>query len=567
MKWNLSLAAAAAVLLMPGISRAGDTWSAPFAGVRLLKRTTSSPRALKIYALEVDLTNPRVSLRSTKSGERKKTPGNFAKAVGAAAAINGDFFEYTNYNTIGMSAGDGESWGIADGTSMANFIFGSGGRAEIHRQSEVVAFDPSWMKGVVSGFPDIVREGQTISSYPDGDPGHCGGLHPRTGVGLSQDKKTLWMVVVDGRLTASQGVKCSELGDILRGLGAYSAINLDGGGSSAMVLKNSSGSYSAVNTPSDGSQRVVANHLSVIVSDAAVTTATLRGAVFDAADSSMATRLPGATVQVSGGTSASAAVDENGNFKFDLPLGTYTLTASKPGYASNSHERTLSALGETVWGSLGLTQLGSLTVTVTAAAGGAPLAGASVSIAGGASGTADALGRVGFSDLTPGSYAVSARLSGYEDGSGTAAVSSGQAASLAIALANVVSDRDGDGVPDESDNCPDTANPDQADADGDGIGDACDAISPDPEADAGPEPEADAEQGPVDAGGGGEADVPSEPDAGGGAQSGNAAQWTLESGGCGASGVSSAGGALGGLIVLCGRSWLGRSVRRRGRPE
>lgn len=38
----------------------------------------------------------------------------------------------------------------------------------------------------------------------------------------------------------------------------------------------------------------------------------------------------------------------------------------------------------------------------------------------------------------------------------------------------VVPDADGDGVPDSTDNCPDDANPDQADLDGDGIGDACD---------------------------------------------------------------------------------------------
>jgi len=43
----------------------------------------------------------------------------------------------------------------------------------------------------------------------------------------------------------------------------------------------------------------------------------------------------------------------------------------------------------------------------------------------------------------------------------------------------VMSDADGDGVPDDVDNCPATANADQADADGDGIGDACDSCNAD----------------------------------------------------------------------------------------
>ena len=41
-----------------------------------------------------------------------------------------------------------------------------------------------------------------------------------------------------------------------------------------------------------------------------------------------------------------------------------------------------------------------------------------------------------------------------------------------------VVDLDADGIPDDSDNCPFVANPDQADSDGDGFGDACDFVVP-----------------------------------------------------------------------------------------
>jgi len=43
-----------------------------------------------------------------------------------------------------------------------------------------------------------------------------------------------------------------------------------------------------------------------------------------------------------------------------------------------------------------------------------------------------------------------------------------------VAVGAKYTDRDGDGVPDDTDNCPDTVNPDQSDADADGVGDACD---------------------------------------------------------------------------------------------
>lgn len=58
-------------------------------------------------------------------------------------------------------------------------------------------------------------------------------------------------------------------------------------------------------------------------------------------------------------------------------------------------------------------------------------------------------------------------------------------------------DRDGDGVPNADDNCPDTPNPNQADTDGNGLGDECDfgpclsPLEPDPMPVAQPDPEPD----------------------------------------------------------------------------
>ena len=403
---------------LPAPAWAGDTWSAPYAGIRQLKRTASTPRALRIYALEVDLSNPRISLRSTASSERKKTPGNFAKAVGAHAAINGDFFDYTYYNTNGMSAGNGASWGIADGASMATFAFGNG-RAEIYPQADVVAFDKSWMLGAVSGFPDIVRSGQVVSQYAY-EPGHCTGLHPRSGIGLSQDKKKLYMVVVDGRSTSSKGVKCSELGQIMKDLGAYSAINLDGGGSSSLVVKSGS-SFPAINSPSDGSQRVVANHLAVVVSDsAAVTTGGIR---VIAIDDETEVPLSGATIALSGAANAQiTGADGSTTFTGLAPgSGIYTATAVLAGYETATRAGGSVGAGDTWPFTLRLKRIpGGMKVVSRDKDTAEALPGTSVTLQGPTANygpqLTDALGETFFTDLRPGSgaYTATAMRAGYE---------------------------------------------------------------------------------------------------------------------------------------------------------
>ena len=72
----------------------------------------------------------------------------------------------------------------------------------------------------------------------------------RTGVGVSADGKRVFLVVVDtgGSYT---GVSTPNLAKILQALGAYDAMNLDGGGSSTMFVKGQ-GDNGRVNFPSGG---------------------------------------------------------------------------------------------------------------------------------------------------------------------------------------------------------------------------------------------------------------------------------------------------------------------------
>jgi hypothetical protein len=81
--------------------------------------------------------------------------------------------------------------------------------------------------------------------------------NPRTAIGLTADGRIV-LVVVDGRQSSSVGMSLAELASFFQRLGVESAMNLDGGGSSAMVIRGR-----VVNHPSDGFERSVTNALLV----------------------------------------------------------------------------------------------------------------------------------------------------------------------------------------------------------------------------------------------------------------------------------------------------------------
>jgi exopolysaccharide biosynthesis protein len=83
--------------------------------------------------------------------------------------------------------------------------------------------------------------------------------HPRTMIG--EDGSSLWLVTVDGRQPAlSLGMSFTELQELARRLGLRSALNLDGGGSTTMVVAGT-----VVNHPSDpGGPRTVSDAIVVL---------------------------------------------------------------------------------------------------------------------------------------------------------------------------------------------------------------------------------------------------------------------------------------------------------------
>jgi exopolysaccharide biosynthesis protein len=217
--------------------------------------------ALDAHVTRIDLTQADVRVRATNEDERGLTVSEFARQREAIVAINGDYFN-EQMQPIGVSVGACDVWseGVKITRNQGLVAFGDG-RAEIQANTQKVA---DWMRGAVSGWPMLIRDCEVIADLPGSDH-FTRAPHPRTAVGLSRNGKTAYFVVTDGRREGVPGLTLPELAAFMREeLGVCRAMNLDGGGSSAMWVRDA-----IVNVPSDGKERKVANHLAIVAADAA----------------------------------------------------------------------------------------------------------------------------------------------------------------------------------------------------------------------------------------------------------------------------------------------------------
>lgn len=239
-----------------------DTWSEPNPGLRYLRRTLESP-PLSIHAVVVDLRAEGVRVVATPQASRWATVSDFAREQRAAVAINGGFWGVWQRPT-GITAGGGSLWsGSEPDPEFGHFGIRSDGRAVVHGPGEGEdARSLARLTDSVSGRPLLVVGGELATDSLDVFAS-ANQRQPRTAAGVSRDGRTVFLVVADGRQSHSRGLTLYQLARVMIELGAHRAINLDGGGSSALFVKG----RGVINRPSDGTERPVANHLAIVRSE------------------------------------------------------------------------------------------------------------------------------------------------------------------------------------------------------------------------------------------------------------------------------------------------------------
>ncbi|MCO5165657.1 MAG: phosphodiester glycosidase family protein [Planctomycetes bacterium] len=183
--------------------------------------------------LDVDLAAPGVVVKPIVS-QGCATPSALGRRAGAVAAINGGFFD-GSCASVSLAKVDGAVW-ATNARDRSALGFDARGRASI----ALVAAGQDWPQAthalgglgrLLDGGAVVIRPGaeQSQASFATS-------RHPRTAVGVTP-QGGLVLATVDGRTAAGAGMKLDELAQWMAWLGCRDALNLDGGGSTALWVR------------------------------------------------------------------------------------------------------------------------------------------------------------------------------------------------------------------------------------------------------------------------------------------------------------------------------------------
>ncbi len=248
-----------------------------FQGVTYTREVLSAPRPIVAHVVRIDLDAPGIEFLVTPPapvGKRPleaKTCSQFLRDSRCQLAINAMFFypwrdkgpwDYYPHagdgvNVVGpaVSRGKQYSWG----SGAYTLAITRDNRATIGR-------GVAGAYNAISASVLLVDDGRPLAGFTDEQRALPA---PRTAAAVDREGRTLLLFVIDGRQpNYSEGMTLPELAALIVRCGGWRALNLDGGGSSCLVIEDADGNPRVLNSPihnrvPPGRQRPVANHLGV----------------------------------------------------------------------------------------------------------------------------------------------------------------------------------------------------------------------------------------------------------------------------------------------------------------
>jgi len=254
-------------------------WIPLFKGIEQATGTTPEPRLQVVNALRINLNEPGIAFMATPSngdlpGDTKRHTGEqFIQEFDVQVAVNTHFCRVAadiNWNAEihGLSVGYGQVVSELEDLPHggASLLITKDNQARFEKTAPGFNLEGVWT--ALESWPLFVVNGQN-----QGDP-TTASIHPRTAIGLSQDRRTMIIITIDGRQPGySQGATYYETAQWLIEFGAYEGINLDGGGSTHLWVSCPQSGIRSLNQPSEN--RAVGSHLGIFAEplDASASTA------------------------------------------------------------------------------------------------------------------------------------------------------------------------------------------------------------------------------------------------------------------------------------------------------
>ncbi len=214
-----------------------------------------------IYVADVKLSSAKylqTALAQNAYGRNvTETTSEIAEQHNAILAVNGDYY---GAQEQGYVLKNGVLYRETAAQDQEDLVIYEDGSFEIIQEMEISAQDllANGAQQILSFGPALIEDGE-IAVTGEEEVGRAKASNPRTAIGIVEDLHYLF-VVSDGRTAESAGLSLYQLAEFLQSLGAKTAYNLDGGGSSTMVFEGQ-----VINNPTTNGRTIRERSVSDIV--------------------------------------------------------------------------------------------------------------------------------------------------------------------------------------------------------------------------------------------------------------------------------------------------------------